>query len=425
MPILTSPRQFNAWYAQQRRKSRLNPIAQAITKVFINLEPTASAHYSLASPWVATGDFETEVEFSSTSTGMMIFSGGTGAGGFELYLNNSGYLELFLAGAGNSTANVLVNDGKLNKAKLTRTASSVAVVVNGVGIATVAIAGTVSIYSIGRRDGGAFYFDGIISNVKLTDITTPANSLSFGLDELTADIEYPDENVFGSDVTDVTVGGTWTNNGGGSYTETVNSGSFLTLAPNQSGLFMATLTASQSGTLRVGGTDYTIASGSNNITIDPVSEDIKVLGGTGLTISNISIREVTNVLTYNNIDTLSDVRDTYTLVDGDWLGSEVWGVGDSVSTGAEGAFQTIANAGDVLTIGAFYSLNYTVSGMTTGEMGFRLGSASGDTLTVDGSFTENITANGAQLRTRVLGAQPNAGATVESIEVKRLIQVAP
>ena len=54
---------YKGWYVQQRRKKR-NRLPVSITQVFINLESTASAYYKLAEPWVASGDFEIEADFT-------------------------------------------------------------------------------------------------------------------------------------------------------------------------------------------------------------------------------------------------------------------------------------------------------------------------------------------------------------------------
>ena len=40
----------------------ISGIIGAIRRVFITLDPVANAYYELAAPWVASGDFEIEVE---------------------------------------------------------------------------------------------------------------------------------------------------------------------------------------------------------------------------------------------------------------------------------------------------------------------------------------------------------------------------
>ena len=110
---------------------------------------------------------------------------------------------------------------------------------------------------------------------------------------------------------------------------------------------------------------------------------------------------------------------------GDWLGVNIWGAGDSVSTGSEGTFAVVLSAGSVITPGVLYRTSWDATGFTAGNMQFRYGSSSGITVSVDGSYTEDITATSGTLRTRIGNLQANTGASFINQTVKQLLEVAP
>ena len=154
----------------------------SVTKNFINLlgDPP-QAHYELATPWTAAGDFEIEVDFSTTGSnnGKLFDTAADGLNRLVLWVSfSTGTIQwitpdpvtVLLDGVEISTNTVSVTDGLLHKLKMVGTGG-----------------GTVGV--LGMRFNSIDYFKGIISDVKLTDITTPANSLSFGLDNLTGDTE--------------------------------------------------------------------------------------------------------------------------------------------------------------------------------------------------------------------------------------------
>ena len=184
--------QFRAFYAQKRRRSRNSniPIVVPITQNFINLlgDPP-QAYYELATPWVAAGDFEFEIDYQLNElTNSHAFCGGTGNDLFRV--DGASNTMLFRIGGNVYTSTgAYTEDLKLNTAKMVRTGGTVKVYRNNVEIDSRSIPVVdFDVEELGKRD--IFdYFKGIISNVKLTDITTPANSLSFGLDNLTGDTE--------------------------------------------------------------------------------------------------------------------------------------------------------------------------------------------------------------------------------------------
>jgi hypothetical protein len=195
-----------------------------IQRVFINLESTANAYYSLASPVVFAGDFEISADIvTGTSSGNDIIAGSSaGANSYILVNGGTGTVEVRIAGD-NIIGAITVTDQKLHSVYVTLDAGLATLYIDNVPDGTVSgVSGSVTLDNFGANSFGN-YFDGIISNVKLTDLDTPANSLEYALNQLT--------------------GTTETSNG--------------------------------------------------------------------------------NTLAYNNIATTQDVRDTFELVDGDWIGSEL------------------------------------------------------------------------------------------------------
>jgi len=330
---------FKAYYVQQRRKKRKRESTPVdITQVFINLEPTASAHYSLASPWVAAGDFEIEFDVVTSAVGTRQGIMG-GVADNTTYIKAEANEKLRIKGpnSGDFTSIGSVRDGKLNKCKYIISGGTASLYINGsFDSSKVDDWSGFSVATLGVFDFGIRYFNGIISNVKLTDLDTPSNSLEYGLDELTANTE--------------------TSNG--------------------------------------------------------------------------------NVLTYENIATTTDVRDTYTLTDGDWIGSElvvngdfatdsdwVTGTGWSIAGGvaSNAVALTDLNQGGIIRTGTLNRLDFDV--LSAGGA-LELNIWNGSKLTVADSIglkTVYYTANVDRI-TFYLGA---GSVTIDNVSVKRIIEVAP
>jgi hypothetical protein len=164
-------------------------------KVLIDLSPTSSGFYSLSTPKTFAGDFEIEAYFVTTVSGELAILGGSTADNNEIVIDVRGGKVRFFAST-NSTLNFSLitaptySDGKQHKILASYVAGVVTLKVDGINqdTATASLSGNENIGFIGKRSSGRF-FNGIISDVKLTDTTTPANSLEFKLNELTANTE--------------------------------------------------------------------------------------------------------------------------------------------------------------------------------------------------------------------------------------------
>jgi len=147
-------------------------------RFFIDLQRSSPSSYLLN--WTGTGAFEIELEYSTTETNLQyIFDSASGANRFFALIQidgamqiNPGITNVFIDDIEIAPLDVgaVPKDGKLHKMKL-------------VGNTTTEIG------KIGLRFNNIDGFNGVIANVKITDLTTPSNSQSYALNEPTANSE--------------------------------------------------------------------------------------------------------------------------------------------------------------------------------------------------------------------------------------------
>ena len=170
-------------------------------KVFVTLDPALNAYYTLASAFTPSGDFEIEFSISTVNTTeafQNVMSGSAnGSNEIAMFVRSSGEVRV-LAYVGSTlqtiidTSGVIVNDGELHNIKLTHIGTSAELFVDDVseGSATWALDGSQDVKYVGSRNGSSNNLvDGIVSDVKLTDLTTPSNSLHYALNQITANTE--------------------------------------------------------------------------------------------------------------------------------------------------------------------------------------------------------------------------------------------
>lgn len=137
-----------------------------VKKYFVKLDPVLNSYYEIVAPITFAGDFEIEVEFSTTMTsyGMII-----GKNGNSRYLgvNPSGVIRLQLSTSINGTTNV--RDGKLHTCKVIRTSGVVQIFIDGVLNGSLNDTNVIIFDIFGRWYEHSHHFDGIIANVKFTD----------------------------------------------------------------------------------------------------------------------------------------------------------------------------------------------------------------------------------------------------------------
>ena len=149
----------------------INPFDGLISRYFVTLDPVLNSYYEMAQPITFAGDFEVEVEFSTSNTtsNLVIASGNNGT---YIQLRGAGDIALKFGGTYISFNNLDAHkDGKLHKIKGISAGNITHLYIDGIkqgsGIANGGA--TDSFQYIGSLDGGQQEFDGIIANAKFTD----------------------------------------------------------------------------------------------------------------------------------------------------------------------------------------------------------------------------------------------------------------
>jgi hypothetical protein len=174
--------------------------AGAITRPFALFDPVQQSDLEFSEDWVAPSDFEVTLQYAGTQTaGAMFVSGGTGAGGFELYLAG-GVLSILHGGANKGSTSISLTDGKLNTLLAKRVSTDVLIYKGATLIKTVSgVGGDCIIRNVGRRTGGSYYLEGVAANVKLDDLSQSGNTFTFPINTATGDVELADETTLGSE----------------------------------------------------------------------------------------------------------------------------------------------------------------------------------------------------------------------------------
>ena len=180
----------------------INPFDGLISRYFVTLDPLLQSHYELAQPITFSGDFEIEVEFSTTTVVRQILIDGTTD---SIQINATGTLEYSVGGGARAVAITTPFNGKLHTIKITRVAASEFLFYDGVQVSTSAIntnpAG--GFEKFGSTIAGANFFNGIIANAKFTDksgasdvVTTFKLNNSPAAENYTYSTELLDNNTF-------------------------------------------------------------------------------------------------------------------------------------------------------------------------------------------------------------------------------------
>jgi hypothetical protein len=429
----------------------LNPIARAITKVLIRLEnPTANAFYSLGTDFVvgSAEDFSASGYFVFDDDEGHLFSDTNGASRIAIFAGD--IYAPNLVGSLSSTA--FLTDNKQHFIFASRISGSFVFKVDGAALLTAPNSDSFRFNSIAQIRGTSTpfpMFAGRVSDVSLTHITTPANSLEFTLNQLTKNYELPINNVFGSELVDwsntgQSTQGAWIWDGVSALSKSSSDGRVYQFGGDDlvtGDIYEITYTKSnhtagdpaftvnsngggfEDGLKRIFEVD---PSGTYSIIVTPTEDGALGIIGLAalLTLSDMSIRQVANALTYNNIATTNDVRVTYTLTGANLISEQLWPYGGYTYTGSEGAFQVLTS---VLTvnIGSNYKWSWSHDVVGTAESRFRIAGDT-NTQTTTGTFT-GINYN-ATATNMFFQAGPNpelsAGTTVTGVSVKEVIDIA-
>jgi hypothetical protein len=461
----------------------LSGAVSAITKVLIDLSPTSNGFYSLGTPIVFAADFEVELDFVSALGTNEHITGAVSGDRYEIQFLSNDNLLVFDSSIDTvvlDIAGAAYRDLKLHAIKITRVGGLQSFFVDGtnVGSGTFSV-GPATIDCFGTRERATLFFEGIISDVKLTDITTPANSLEFELNKLTDNFEYPVGNVFGSEevtngdfVSNITG---WSNMNAAKGTITWQATQRLrntvdatfdagasTGMLNAVGLHQVTMNifcSVQSNILiRASGGGFPIFfqgilnAGNNvifktavlpfaNMTLEVRYSGAAESVGDYFEIYDVSVKSITNIVNYQNIGTGTSVRDTYTLINDDYFGSELVVNGDfatnsdwTLSAGVTisggklnittPGSQSSAEQSSVFFAGVTYEATFVISGYVAGRVLFYQGNNFLQQALADGEFTVVFTADssGGSLLFRAFSNNPFEG-SVDNVSVKRKIEV--
>ena len=172
----------------------LSGVAEAITRVLVDLSPTSNGFYSLNSSFIAASDHTVECDFYASSfASRVVLVGNTDAGGTFIRINSATEIIFHIVSGVVVTVTLsqAIPANKLSKIKTVLVGSNLKIFLNGVLVGQGTVSGTLQAanYNVIGQKGGVDYFDGIISNVKFKDTVTLSNKLDFALNKLTANTE--------------------------------------------------------------------------------------------------------------------------------------------------------------------------------------------------------------------------------------------
>ena len=410
-------------------------------RYFTTLSTAGSKYYTIPTKALA-GDFDISITFaSSTLSTMVLINEGGGGGDFIQIPSSNNGISIRFGGVSRNYVVTTPLDGKLHTVRIVNVATSCELFFDGVSAGSQAIgAAPYNLLNIGRLDSGSQYFDGVISDVKITD----AGVLDryYKIDETWDDnlVLVNSAATLGAEIITSTPGDWSTSNANITFpsgrvrvTNTAASQGSATFALNQNigdtllaGLFNKTDSGSSGEGWIVN--PFKSLSPEDELLVFP---DISNTGdltircnGTGIgDWVEFDLPTVKSAQGYGTaVNITSADSEEFTQVGDDWKAIEnLWVLGDYTSTGSEGAYaQTLGDT--ALEIGKAYRTSLIASGFTSGEMRYR---QNADELTVsaDGSYeSDTFVAVTTASRIRVGATQSNAGAKFSNIAVNKFLE---
>ena len=172
----------------------INPFDGLLSRYFVTLDPVLNSYYEMAAPITFAGDFEIEVEFSTTNTNNQILLGDSHTA--SIYFNiDIGSINAHISGSQSAFTfgPQTPHDGKLHKVKYKLTGASLEVFLDGtsLGSHTFTPYTGANNFRIGNANSHNAYFDGIIANAKFTDKSGASDVVTtFKLDNSPAAANY-------------------------------------------------------------------------------------------------------------------------------------------------------------------------------------------------------------------------------------------
>lgn len=154
-----------------------------ISRVFVTFDPVLQTHMTLQNPKTFAGNFEFEFDISTTESVNTIAVLGS-ASSDDVSVLSTGVMRI-ADGVGTVTFSTPINDGLLHTCKLSRLSGVVELFIDGISDGTGVLASSMDVDSIGEDATGTNFFNGVIANVRLTDLSTPSNSESWKIERPT------------------------------------------------------------------------------------------------------------------------------------------------------------------------------------------------------------------------------------------------
>jgi hypothetical protein len=439
----------------------LTGLVSAITKVLIDLSPTSSSFYSLGTDSVLTTAYKLGIStvLPTASTTYALYGRASSATDY-LKILSTGYLSLDVNGTVVTSTVLATKDSRYREYSVTLDGNDFIFKENEIVISTVtnatAAAKTLTLNLIGNSNGAEFYLGALADPVM--------GSLAFTINQLTDNFELPVGNVFGSELVTIAPNAFGTNasnvinnittngfnfDGDGNSFFGVEYGAFLVNGDSYEITGNAVITSGAVKVQTQGGSNasFGVINSTGAFRFIASSDGTALLFGRDVngqvidvSILNLSVRKVTNVLTYQNIGTGRSFRETYTLIDDDYFGSERivggnfltpsdWStVGEStVSGGRANIFSTTGSntyvlQSDVMDEDKFFRIIYNVFSYTSGVL--RMSAVSSSAVSSDvGTTTIDFIALGTSILLQRAAVEPT-DIVIDSISIKRYIEVA-
>tara|TARA_R110000764_G_scaffold40882_7_gene91485 strand:- start:144 stop:1805 length:1662 start_codon:yes stop_codon:yes gene_type:complete len=453
-----------------------------LARYFLGFDSVLNSYGQLETAWTPTGSFKISFNFSTTiSSTRWIYSRYDPTSNERSVMircsNNS--MEFYVSENGTdfvtvSTAYSPV--GKFSSGVATFNANNnIILEVDGVtetqshAYASVYDADTSSY--IGSQLGSSNFFQGVLADFELIDIDTPSNSQPYRLDRATGNYELPTNNVTGSEL--VTNGTDLVNTDGwGAYNNAVLSVSNgKLLVTNGTGAYGYTTKnvptvvgatyefkvdvdyTSDNGRVRLGtsnggseifeeqnvNTDKTVATiftATTTTTYVRVGLQNNVIDSF-CAFGNISVKQVTNALVYNNIPEAS--RFQAQLVGADWVGNELvtngdfatdsdwnkqtgWTIGSGVAS-SDGTANANISQFSVVEAGKVYLASIAITDYTSGSIDINIGDSTrqGAFGTVD-THTVVVIAESAEAVFYQSNLSSGFIGSIDNVTVKRILE---
>jgi len=162
-----------------------------VDRYFNTLDPALTGYYDIATAWAPGGDFNITLDFAtSESTVAQSIIGGTvdTTDSINIDMTLAGIVRAFIYVDGVISTIIssvsAYNDGKFHTVELSLTTTTFSLTVDTETPVTTSVTAGADedVLYIGRRAAGS-YFDGVIANVKLEDLSQPGNTFTFELNE--------------------------------------------------------------------------------------------------------------------------------------------------------------------------------------------------------------------------------------------------